>query len=138
MFTWKKEYELGIQVIDEQHKRLFAIGEESDQLIKNSRGSEIPISQILDLIKRLVEYTEYHFETEEQLMQAYGYSDFAAHKTEHISFVNYLTAINLKEVHDDQTAFLQYIVNYLAEWVRHHITTIDFMYRDFLKQNGVS
>ena len=63
---WKDEYSVGIDVIDEQHKKLFEISE----VLANA----IEINEIKDILLFLENYMEFHFNTEEALMKKYGYT----------------------------------------------------------------
>lgn len=95
MLQWKDDFSVGIPLIDEQHKRLFEIGNTIAELLKTYDGQDAFI-EIMDQIDALVEYTKYHFEQEEKLMDHYHYSDIEAHIKEHRDFIVLWTSRNFR------------------------------------------
>ncbi|WML33135.1 hemerythrin domain-containing protein [Clostridium sp. OS1-26] len=79
MFRWKKEYETGITIIDEQHKELFKIGNESYDLLKNDLILD-KYDKVVVILNKLLDYCEYHFSTEEEYLLNIGYKNFLAIK----------------------------------------------------------
>lgn len=75
MFLWKKEFELGISSIDDQHKRLLEIGNRINDLLINHEEDDDNYDEIFMVIEELKDYTIYHFNTEEELFV--NYSNFA-------------------------------------------------------------
>lgn len=67
MFLWKKEFELGISSIDDQHKRLLEIGNRINELLINHEEDDDNYDEIFTVIEELKDYTVYHFNTEEEL-----------------------------------------------------------------------
>ena len=92
LFTWKDEYSVKVEKIDQQHKRLVELLNElhSSMLAAKATG-------ILDkILTELVEYAAVHFKTEEDLFKIYDYVNYAAHKEAHDSFTK-----KVKEFYDD-------------------------------------
>ena len=57
VITWKPEYDIGIQEIDEQHRRLVAlINNLYNALVR--KGSTEEIGQVID---EVIDYTKVHF-----------------------------------------------------------------------------
>lgn len=136
MFVWKKEFELGIKSIDEQHKKLLDIGNQINELILDYSDSHNNFTDIYNLIEELKNYTVYHFDTEEELFIKYNYSDYENHKKEHDKFVDYLDSIDLNHVDENQKEFLNELLNKIVQWVFRHIITTDFLYKDYLIKLG--
>lgn len=136
MFIWKKEFELGIKSIDEQHKKLLEIGNQINELILDYSDSCDNFTDIYNLLEELRDYTVYHFDTEEELFIKYNYSDYDNHKKEHDKFIDYLDSINLNHVDENQKEFLQELLNKIVQWVFKHIITTDFLYKDYLIKLG--
>lgn len=76
---WKPQYETGIPIIDEQHKRLFARLDAVQRAVV--QGS--PREEIGDLLQSLMAETVEHFRTEEAIMAQHGFPDLLAHIREH-------------------------------------------------------
>ena len=70
---WKPEYNVHIDTIDQQHKKLVAIINELYELLTDETGVKEYISKIIDDLK---EYTIYHFSTEEDLMKNSSHPNF--------------------------------------------------------------
>lgn len=137
MFIWKKEFELGIKSIDEQHKKLLEIGNQINELILDYSDSFDNFTDIYNLIEELRNYTVYHFDTEEELLIKYDYSDYENHKKEHDKFIDYLDSIDLNHADKNQKEFLQELLNKIVQWVFRHIITTDFLYKDYLIKLGM-
>ena len=56
MFLWKKEFELGISSIDDQHKRLLEIGNRINDLLINHEEDDDNYDEIFMVIEELLIY----------------------------------------------------------------------------------
>lgn len=65
MLKWCDSYLLHIPELDMQHKKLFDIGEEAEELLNSCNYTDIDVIKVLTKLK---DYSEYHFEQEEILM----------------------------------------------------------------------
>lgn len=82
---WDKKYELGVPLIDSQHKRIVELaGDLHDAL---SGDPERYKGNLEGILKALCDYTDYHFAAEERLIEKHGYAGIAAHKLAHQSFI---------------------------------------------------
>ncbi len=135
MFEWKKEFELGIDVIDEQHKTLVSIGNRISELLKEHEEGCDDYDLIMDVIEELRDYTVYHFETEEDILLKCEYPDFDAHKVQHDRFIDYLNSIDIDEVDENQKEFLSDLLKRVINWIFKHIMSVDFNYRDLVIEN---
>ncbi len=95
MFLWKKEFELGIDSIDEQHKKLLEIGNRINDLLCSHDDGDDNYDEIYTVIEELKDYTVYHFKTEENLFIKYKYPEYSIHKKEHDDFIAYVESVNL-------------------------------------------
>ncbi|BEP29732.1 bacteriohemerythrin [Helicovermis profundi] len=138
MFTWDEKYSVGIEVIDQQHKKLFAIGEEiHDKIIKDSCEEDECLVEALKVLEELKQYTVYHFTTEEELLKKYNYMELENHLIQHDLFINYLEDIDPKRLEKYPKEYLYEIMMYISKWIFKHISTVDFKYVDFLKINMI-
>jgi hemerythrin len=136
MFVWKKEFELGIPVIDAQHRQLLAIGNRLQGLLEAHREEYDSYDAILSVLAELKDYTIYHFHAEESLFRQYKYPDYELHKKEHDDFIAYLNSVDLNTIDEDQTQFMKDLLNKVIQWVFKHIISTDFLYKDFLIRLG--
>ena len=127
MYEMKDEYLTGIEQIDVEHTRLFEIAEETYQL-KNDDFIPDKYDQIRALFEELKEYTKMHFQHEEEYMEFIGYKKLFTQKVQHEAFIKWLEDQELEGVDDeyeDQDAVIETTLNYLADWLVHHILETD-------------
>ncbi len=132
MFQWNESFATGIKKIDNQHQRLFEIGEEIEVLL-GTYLDENTLNRAITLISELKDYTEYHFNTEKNIFIKYNYPDMGAHLVQHETFIKYLKDIHMDEMKENQEEFLQNLLNVIAQWIFKHINNEDFKYVPFLK-----
>lgn len=124
---WKAEYNVGIPLIDKQHKQLVnVINRLGDQ------GSGGMMSYVMD---ELDAYVKEHFRAEEDLMRKADYPDFAAHKDEHRGFEEWLAAVRQSfNIGGASSHMLASSVNdFLRGWLVNHILKSDMAYLPYLK-----
>lgn len=134
MFDWNESFSVKIGVIDEQHRKLFEIGESINELLKDYDNTDT-YDEIMTLIGELLSYTKYHFEEEEKLLLAYGYPDLDEHVKEHEKFVSYLENLDEDEIDENQKEVLTELIKFIATWIFKHINNTDFKYSDFLNKH---
>lgn len=76
---WKREFETGIALVDEQHRNLVEIINRFDDAIHKGKGSK-HANEILD---QLIGYTQEHFASEERLMAEVDYPQLKLHQSQH-------------------------------------------------------
>ena len=131
MVIRKDEYSVKIAVIDEQHKRLFEIGNSISELVKDYKGQDT-YDDIVKLVIELEKYTEYHFEEEEKILRQYRYPDIEEHIAEHRYFIKYLSGLDFNEIDNNQEEWLNKLVKFIMAWILKHILNTDFKYSDHL------
>ena len=77
---WTMAYSVDVPEIDEQHKRLFALVNDLHHAMKT--GKDKDLARIIDAV---VDYTDYHFKAEEELLRSCAYPEFDEHKEMHDS-----------------------------------------------------
>lgn len=127
MYEMKDEYLTGIEFIDNEHRRLFEIAEETYQL-KNAEFIPDKYDQIKSLLNELKEYTALHFAHEEEYMQSIGYKKLFTQKIQHEAFIHWLEEHEFNSVdeeYEDQDAVIDNILKYLTDWLVSHILETD-------------
>lgn len=85
---WVPEYNTGIDVIDDQHKRIL---DYINEIVEISDGTDrARVKQILD---NIIDYTQSHFTFEESLQEEAGYKYRVPHKRVHDLFIKKLSLI---------------------------------------------
>ncbi len=137
MIQWDKQYETGINSIDEQHKALIIITSELSDLLTNAIQGDDIYDEMVHIIKRLTDYTVFHFKYEEDLFHKLNYEFKDAHIIEHNKLIEEVENLDLRAVDEDQVAYGKKILKFLLTWVFKHISGSDFLYKDTFVKNGV-
>ena len=124
-FEWKKEYELGIERIDKQHREFFKRVNRLALALYDNKGRD----ELKQLISYLKSHIEEHFSYEEALLSRTEYPKFNEHVKKHQELVNYF--LNLEHEIKSRGAD-----NYLAirverdirEWWEDHELNYDSAY----------
>jgi hemerythrin-like metal-binding protein len=133
---WQNSYSVNIKLIDEQHMELIKL---TNKLFANCMaGKQRSTSTFLDIIHSAVEYTGYHFETEERIMERIKFPEYAAHKSEHKDFVREVIK-RVEEFKAGKILAPLTFVYFLRDWVLRHIAVSDRKLGDHiihLKRSG--
>ncbi len=129
---WKKEYELGVEEIDNQHKKLVGIVNEFLEAQANHSEEKV----IGPIIKELVDYTKVHFESEELHMKKHRYPLLIQHKQEHKALIARIVKI-LKDLGSGNQDVADDLFQLLKNWLLNHILDKDRQYGNFLKNGKV-
>lgn len=123
-FAFTDKYKTGIELVDEEHKKLFEIIKETNDLIYEEFVPD-KYDAIMYIIGELKDYTVQHFNDEEDYMKKIGYDGLEAQKAAHTAFVDKLNRINFDTVEDNQQEYLCELINYLLGWLSTHILKMD-------------
>lgn len=128
--TFTEKYFTGIELIDEEHRRLFEIIAQAKQLIQEELLHD-KYDEIMNILNQLREYTKVHFNDEEEYMKRIDYPLLPAQKRAHDAFVEKLSEINLDEVDENQQSYLEELMEYLVGWLINHIMKADKLIGEF-------
>ena len=98
-FTFTAKYKTDIQLVDDEHRRLFEIIKEANDLIFQELLHD-KYDKIIELLSELKDYTEFHFSDEEKLMEKIGYPGLEAQQRAHAAFIEKLVNIDLNTLDD--------------------------------------
>jgi len=129
---WKDEYSVGIESLDNDHKKLIAL------LNQFTTAYDYAMSEVYErqALEDLIDYTKYHFAREEKLMESFNYPDFEAHKGQHKAMISEVEEFVEKYNQRGHQA-LDEISTFLKNWLINHINGTDKGYCQHLKDNGV-
>lgn len=123
-FAFSDKYKTGIQLVDDEHRRLFEIIKETNDAVQAELVHD-KFDLILDIINELKDYTILHFKDEETYMEKINYEGLPAQRLAHEAFVEKLKLINLDEVDDNQQEYLEDLIEFLLGWLSTHILKMD-------------
>jgi hemerythrin len=123
---WTEDLSVGVNLFDDEHKRLFELVNNLNQLIVVGDKT----AALEKALSGLIDYTKYHFKNEEGVMKKHGYPVFEKHKAEH----DKLTA-KVEEFHtrlnDGKVNFSLELIKFLNDWLVNHIQGTDKEYKSF-------
>lgn len=117
-------FKTGIELIDEEHKKLFDIIAKVHTTIQTELVHD-KYDAILDILGELKEYTSVHFADEENYMREIGYDGLAYQEILHQKFIDKLNELDLDDVDDNQEAYLYDFLGFLQKWLVNHILKVD-------------
>ncbi|BCO07785.1 hypothetical protein GF1_01610 [Desulfolithobacter dissulfuricans] len=132
IFAWSSALSVGIETIDNQHKKLVDLINRLYRAVINGENRTVS-GEILD---ELVNYTATHFQTEERLFDQYGYSETKQHKNVHEKLVKQVVEFQ-QQFHAGAELDMS-LLEFLKDWLVNHIMKTDKRYSSFLRQHGVS
>ena len=122
LITWDETISIGVQEIDDQHKRLLDLLNDVHQALESSCTHE----EIGAALRRLCDYTVDHFAAEEALMDVDidAYAEYDQHLSEHMQCTT--VALDFLQTYSegkdvDMPEFLRFV----ATWIREHILQVD-------------
>ena len=123
-FDWQPEMDTHVQDMDTQHRLLFKIGRDMEQLLRiNCIG--VTDAQLLDIILQLRDFAGYHFYEEEKLMEEINYPKQKEHRQKHRLYAKYIMDINLPKLKEDPVKGLKEIKDEIQEWIFSHMLLDD-------------
>jgi hemerythrin len=131
--TWSATLSVGVQTLDDDHKKLVAmINELLEGILKNRRHEAL--TQVLD---QLVHYTQLHFAHEEAFFVRTGYPDAATHIQQHRALVKQVADLQARLKAGDTSLLSLDLMKFLKEWLTRHIMDEDKRYQAHFNAKGI-
>ena len=123
IFPWDDNLETGIAKIDAQHKKLVDI---LNRLVAHLANLS-SVTDLDEIFDELIDYTDYHFKTEEGIWTQYFEGDawLEAHKKTHNSFLSETLEIKKNQEKKEFDEVIYDIVRFLSQWLAYHILDTD-------------
>ena len=128
-FPWHARYAVGIPEVDDQHRFLVGLVDEFYAAMQAGKGRPL----VRELLVRLADYTQYHFATEERLMEEHEYPGRKGHLREHDELRRKVAAL-LEEAASSDVAISAKVGIFLRDWLRRHIAETDRALGQFLNR----
>jgi hemerythrin-like metal-binding protein len=129
---WKDEYSVGVESLDNDHKKLLNLINQLQASIHYKTGEKFE----KETLKEIVAYTKYHFEREEKLLEDAGYLSLEAHKKTHREMINKIDDF-MQDYDNRGHKALEIVANFLKSWLIKHINGTDQAYTATLKKKGI-
>jgi len=122
--VWKPEYNLGIPIIDEQHRGVVTIINSLHYGMQSSNIKNI----LPPTIGMLHSYADIHFQTEEYFLKTIDYPGAANHRLLHQEYTSKLAGIEI-EISADRDP--RQLMGFLKKWWLGHICEEDMQFMNF-------
>lgn len=133
LMIWNDKLSVGVEVLDDDHKKLISLINELYDGALAGNGKEI----LANILERLVAYTRFHFHREEKLFAETGYLDAATHKAQHDELAQWAVQAEIDFLHGRLRAPTLEVLNRLKDWLFDHINDSDKLYGPFLNAHGI-
>ncbi|MBR4982081.1 MAG: hemerythrin family protein [Lachnospiraceae bacterium] len=134
MYQFTEDCLIGVEQIDNEHRRLFElVNETADLLMKDT----VNRNDVTKLFTELNEYAVLHFRHEEEYMQEVNDPELPRQKEMHQAFVSKLKEIELGDIKStDDKETVKNILEFVARWLFSHILSSDTMIGVFQKMDA--
>ena len=134
MYQFTEDCLIGVDQIDNEHRRLFELVNEVANLLMRN---DINRSDVDAILMELDEYAVLHFRHEEEYMKDINDPELPRQKEMHQDFVNKIREIKLGDMEsNDDKETLKNVVEFTARWLFTHILSSDTMIGVFQKMDA--
>ena len=133
LIEWSAELSVGINSIDEQHKKLVNMINALNDAKLTGGSSEL----LGKIFNGLAAYTQKHFTYEENMFAEFGYSNSEEHKRQHNELIAQVAELKEKFMENPRGTINDDLMIFLKRWLTNHIMRTDKDYAEFLISKGV-
>jgi hemerythrin-like metal-binding protein len=128
---WQDYYALGIPLIDNQHRELI----KRIASLKIAMNTHQMYHELAQALKFVVDYTQYHFRSEEEILRENEYVHLSHHLNLHADLIGKVTAI-LGNLRRGKHLLPSQFIDFLENWVFQHILDEDKKFGLFLAKQS--
>lgn len=132
-FYWSDDLNVNIKTIDEQHQKLVDLINCLHLEMGKPNQDRLVIEELLE---ELINESYNHFISEENLFIQYQYPDAKSHLAEHDAFSSIIVEL-LQKFEAGQAVSIE-TLDFLTEWLHHHLKIVDQKYGAFLRAQGAA
>lgn len=120
IFPWSDSFNTGDTEIDQQHQHLVQLLNKLASYVAFD-GQQVDVHEFLD---ELIDYTVYHFESEERLWMADipEHPQAIAHIKSHQDFIEYVAQLRGEAESLPSEKWMETVLSFLTRWLASHIT----------------
>ena len=124
------DYLLGVPEIDRQHQELANM----INRLNDAVAQRVPAEVAVNLFDEMISHARTHFETEDRLMDQYGYVEDEAHKQGHQRLMGEANYLRERFIRGGELLVMQL----LKDWLLTHILDMDKPFASYLMQRGIN
>ena len=133
-FKRGNSFEIGVPLVDEQHRGLFSSVEGAFAILK--AGNKL--DELSPQLHLIAQGARIHFKFEEDLMEKYADPTVQVHRDEHTSLMAQLRRLKRRNLSALRPLQSEQISSFLFEWLTEHICTHDRKMADHLNLVGAT
>ncbi|MBF0183414.1 MAG: bacteriohemerythrin [Magnetococcales bacterium] len=130
--VWSEQLNTGLRDIDSDHRKLMDMINQLHLAMKKGASKE----SVLEILKKLADYTVFHFKREEDYFERTSYPERTPHRAEHKKLVD-LAVDFIKRYDEGDFAIVIDLMAALKSWLVSHIMHSDMAYTPYLKEKGI-
>jgi hemerythrin len=123
---WRDKYELGVPLIDSQHKELFQRVDTFFQTLRTTASWDQKVQRVNETLEFMKAYVVEHFRDEEAYQLEIDYPGFEAHRQKHQDMVQYV--VDFSEEYERKGCdeqLMQQFAGKLLAWLINHVAAED-------------
>lgn len=120
---WNDSYSVGDKKLDEQHKRWIKFYNQLDEAIREKSPQEFQKAKE-EILKEMIEYVDYHFKYEEEVMRNLHYAEVNKHWRIHKNFRDKIYRLYRDHL-DGELVLNREMMDMMKEWIVDHILKED-------------
>ncbi len=131
---WKDEYSVGVDELDEQHKKIIAM----INLLNENQSEKSQVEVVRNVLIEMMKYSKYHLDYEEGLLAQNDYPDYKNHKNSHLDYMMAYSSLSIEIMKHEKDQVPKNLLDFLNNWWTHHILVEDMKYKPFFQEKGIS
>ncbi len=128
LIKWRDSYSVGVEKFDKEHRRLVELVNDMYIIVRDKGDA----AALIVCVEKLIEYTKYHFSSEEIAMKEAYYPGFDEHVELHAGLEKQAVAF-FRRIKTEGEAVRTEFYHFLREWLLNHIMKDDKKYSKYLK-----
>jgi hemerythrin len=133
IFYWRDDYSTNVKEMDDHHKELFERANKLSEVICINEEK----SAVEDALNFLIDYAEYHFSEEENLLKQHNYTNYEFHREKHETLMKEILELKEKINSNYLEMDIEVLIDFFKHWIIEHILAEDKEYGPFLNLKGV-
>lgn len=129
---WNDSLKLGVTKIDKQHEKLIGLINDLYDACTQNKAQDV----VDEIVSEAHDYIDYHFTTEQRLMEEHDYPDLGDHIDEHDDYI-VQSSDHLMASQEGESGLADDVLDYLTGWWKTHINGTDRKLAKFLQDRGV-
>lgn len=130
---WSEDYITGVDIIDKQHQTLIRIYNKQLDYRDSFKGYDA----LKKTVDRIEKFSKLHFRTEEALLRKHDYPDLDYHLHEHKKLKETIEKFSV-EIKKGNSYLSGEYLEFIKDWIEHHIKFEDIKFSGFLASCGES